>query len=289
MMRVKPCWITAAAFCTTLVILAGAARAAQTIAGQNITFPRSLPMRAFLSETEGPGGTIRFDMWEVNHGRVVRTYDVDMTKLMHMIVVSDDLSDFQHVHPTLGPGGHFTTALHLAERGLYHIYLDGLPHGAGRHVFRFDVPVETSATATVRFLHNAGPSVTVGPYTVTIDPTSVPIGEIATVAVRITKNGHAANDLHPYLGVMAHGIFIGTKDLAYMHAHGMTEAMLDMSDANDCGDSMMMAMTPMPPNLNIGSEFEFQILAPSEQDYDFWLQFVGGNTIYTAPLLVTTR
>lgn len=71
-----------------------------------------------------------------------------------------------------------------------------------------------------------------------------------------------------------------------MHAHGMSAQMLDMSSADDCGDSMMMQM---PPNLNIGNEFELQILAPSEQDYDLWLQFVGGKTLYTAPLLVTTR
>jgi hypothetical protein len=61
------------------------------------------------------------------------------------------------------------------------------------------------------------------------------------------------------------------------------------SGANDCGDGMMAAMTPMPPDLNIGSEFEFEILAPSAEKYDFWIQFIGGKTLYTAPLLVTTR
>jgi hypothetical protein len=62
-----------------------------------------------------------------------------------------------------------------------------------------------------------------------------------------------------------------------------------MSSANDCGDSMMMQMTPMPPDLNIGNEFELELLAPSTQDYNLWLQFVGGKTVYTALLLVTTR
>jgi hypothetical protein len=52
---------------------------------------------------------------------------------------------------------------------------------------------------------------------------------------------------------------------------------------------MMMQMTPMPPDLNIGNEFELELLAPSTQDYNLWLQFVGGKTVYTALLLVTTR
>lgn len=266
--------------------------AAEIIAGRDVIYPgANPPMSAFMRTDRTPDGTVRIDAWEVHGGQVVRSYDIDMTKLMHMIVVSDDLADFQHVHPTLLQNGHFTIALHLAEPvEPYHIYLDGRARGIGRNVFRFDLPAEPGAAAEKRQVHAAGSSMQVGPYLVTIDPTSVPIGEIATVSVRILKNGRPANDLHPYLGVMSHGVLIGTKDLTYLHVHGMTAEMLDMaSGASDCGDSMMMQMTPMPPNLNIGNEFELQLLAPSTQDYDLWLQFIGGKTLYTAPLLVTTR
>ena len=267
----------------------GGVRAPELVAGKDVTFSGTVPMNAYLRESPGPSGTTHVDMWELHDGRVVTAYDVDMTKIMHMIVVSDDLADFRHVHPVLHSNGHLDIDLNMPETpGGYHIYIDGRPHGIGRQVFRFDLPSTTSG-ATPRQLHAAGETAHVGPYAVTIDPTAVPIGEIATVSVHIFKNGQPARDLHPYLGVMAHGVFIGTKDLAYMHAHGMTSQVLDMSSASsDCGDSMMAAMTPMPPNLSIGSTFEFQILAPSDQPYDFWLQFVGGKTIYTAPFLVTT-
>lgn len=271
---------------TSLVALRVPARADGPIPGKDITFAGTLPMTAFLRTSAGPNGTIHVDAWEVRDGKTIRAYDIDMTKIMHMIVVSDDLTDFQHVHPVLLPSGHLVIDMHLAEAPAgYHVYLDGLPQGAGRHVFRFDLP---SSAAKTRYVHAAGSTVKVGPYTVTIDPSAVPIGEISTVSVRILKDGKPATDLHPYLGVMAHGVFIGVKDLAYMHAHGMSADMLNMSSANDCGDSMMAAMTPMPPDLNIGSEFEFQVLAPTAQSYDFWLQFVGGKTLYTAPFLVTT-
>ncbi len=268
------------------------AHAAEVASGKDIIYPgTTAPMSAFMRADRMPDGTARIDVWEVHSGRVVRSYDIDMTKLMHMIVVSDDLTDFQHVHPTLLPNGHFTIQLHLAEPvEAYHIYFDGLPRGLGRNVFRFDLPADVGAPTAVRQIHAAGSSVQVGPYLVMIDPTSVPIGEIATISVRILKNGRPAKDLHPYLGVMSHGVLIGTKDLAYLHVHGMTAEMLDMSSgANDCGDSMMMQMTPMPPDLNIGNEFELELLAPSTQDYNLWLQFIGGKTLYTAPLLVTTR
>ena len=281
----------AVAFSTLVALPLAKAQAAEVIAGKDIIYPgATTPMSAFMRADRILDGTARIDAWEVHGGQAVRSYDIDMTKLMHMIVVSDDLTDFQHVHPTLLPNGHFTIELHLAEPvEAYHIYLDGRPHGLGRNVFRFDLPAEAGAP-TIRQVHAAGSSVQVGPYLVMIDPTSVPIGEIATISVRIFKNGRPATDLHPYLGVMSHGVLIGTKDLTYLHVHGMTAEMLDAaSGANDCGDSMMMQMTPMPPNLNIGHEFELQLLAPSTQDYDLWLQFIGGKTLYTAPLLVTTR
>jgi hypothetical protein len=281
----------AAAVACVIALSPAELRADQVVAGRDITFSGTVPMIAYLRWAGGPPGVIRVDAWEIRNGRVIQTYDVDMTKLMHMIVVSDDLTDFQHVHPTLLSNGHLTIELHLARpEEAYHIYMDGVPHGAGRQVFRFDLPSETGDRVTSRYLHPAGSSVNVGPYTVTIDPTSIPIGEIATISVRILKDGRPAKDLHPYLGAMSHGVLIGTKDLAYMHAHGMTEEMLAMaSGASDCGDSMMLAMPPMRPDAVIGNEFEFEILAPTAQDYDFWIQFVGGKTLYTAPLLVTTR
>lgn len=281
----------AVAFSTLVALPLAKAQAAEVIVGKDIVYPGTIaPMSAFMRADRILDGTARIDAWEVHGGQVVRSYDIDMTKLMHMIVVSDDLTDFQHVHPTLLPNGHFTIELHLAEPvEAYHIYLDGRPHGLGRNVLRFDLPAEAGAP-TIRHVHVAGSSVQVGPYLVMIDPTSVPIGEIATISVRILKNGRPATDLHPYLGVMSHGVLIGIKDLTYLHVHGMTSEMLDAaSGANDCGDSMMMQMTPMPPNLNIGHEFELQLLAPSTQDYNLWLQFIGGKTLYTAPLLLTTR
>jgi hypothetical protein len=246
------------------------------------------PLRAYLNETRDPGGTIHVDMWETAAGNVVRSYDVDMTKLLHMIVVSDGLTDFRHIHPVLHSNGHFTIAFHPAQRGLYHIYIDGIAHGFGRQVFRFDIPVGTNAPAEQRHVNAAGNSSRVGPYEVTLDPVLVPFGEIATIEVSITKDGKPATDLHPYLGAMAHGVFVGIKDLAYMHAHGMSDQMLAAA-SSDCGDSIMLSMPPLPATYKVPSTFAFDILAPSEQSYDFWLEFVGGNTLYTAPFLVTSR
>jgi hypothetical protein len=265
------------------------ARATDEIPGKDVAYAGTVPMTGFMRLDRTLDGTARIDAWEVHNGQVVRSYDIDMTKTMHAIVVSDDLTDFQHVHPVLSSDGHLSMELHLVEpHAAYHIYLDGLPHGLGRNVFQFDLPAQAGAKTTTREVHTAGSSVSVGPYVVQIDPTSVPIGEIATISVRILKNGRPATDLHPYLGVISHGVLVGTQDLAYLHVHGMTAAMLDMA-SDDCGDSMMMQTPPLPPNSIVPNQFELELLVPISENYNLWLQFIGGKTVYTAPFLVTTK
>ncbi len=264
-------------------------QATEEIPGKDIAYAGTVPMSGFMRFDRTSDGTARIDAWEVHNGQVVRSYDIDMTKTMHAIVVSDDLTDFQHVHPLLSSNGHLSIVVRLAEpRAAYHVYFDGLPHGLGRNVFQFDLPAQAGANTTTREFHAAGSSASVGPYVVKIDPTSVPIGEIATISVSIFKNGRPATDLHPYLGVISHGVLVGTQDLAYLHVHGMTAAMLDMA-SDDCGDSMMLQTPPLPPNSIVPSAFELELLVPSSQNYNLWLQFIGGKTVYTAPFLVTTK
>ena len=270
------------------LILAAALAAPRTYAGVNVTYQGTKAPAAFLTATQEASDAVHLDVWELDNGKTLRSYDIDMTKVMHMIVVSDDLTDFQHIHPMLHQNGHFTIDVHAKKQGVHHIYVDGIPHATGRTVFRFDVPFGSDAATAMRQLHAPGNSQHAGPYIVTLDTTAIPFGEIATISVKITKNGGKPTDLHPYLGMMSHGVFIGTKDLSYMHGHGMSDQMLDMA-GDDCGDSMMQSMPPLPANATIDGQFSFDILAPNAELYDFWLQFIGGNTVYTVPFLITAR
>jgi len=257
-----------------------------TYPGHGVLVTGERPIAAFLRATAAARGATHLDVWETAGGRVITAYDLNMTKRLHMVVVSDDLRDFRHIHPILHPDGHFTIDAKLAAHAPYHIYVDADPHALGRQVFRFDLAPASRARA--RAFYPANGLARAGPYTVRLDTTAVAPGEIATIRIAITKNGAPATDLHPYLGAMAHGVFIGTRDLAYMHGHGMSEQMLAMA-ANDCGDAMMLAAPPLPPSAIVPSRFVMQVLAPRAQSYDFWLQFTGGTTLYTVPFTITAK
>ncbi|MDQ2993023.1 MAG: hypothetical protein M3R30_09435 [Candidatus Eremiobacteraeota bacterium] len=260
-----------------------------TYAGHGVLVSGERPIAAYMQTQLSPHGVTHLDIWEVADGQTLRTYDANMTKLLHTIVVSDDLRAFAHIHPVLHPNGHFTIDIRPTKGERYHVFIDGDPHGLGRQVFRFDVPGGSSHRVRARTPNPSRAIAHAGPYEIRLDSTTVPPGSIATLQVTIRKNGAPATDLHPYLGAMAHGVFVGLDDLSYMHGHGMDEQMLATATANDCGDAMMAATPPLAPNAVVQDHFAMQVLAPRAQRYDFWLQFTGGRTLYTVPFLITAR
>lgn len=231
--------------------------------------------------------TVRIESWLRDGVRTVRAYDWDMTKKLHLIVVDDTLSTFMHVHPVLGSDGHFRLLLRLPHRGIYHLYADGVPHGLGRQVFRFDLSAGGGTGGAVRSLTARGNIAYAGPYRLAIDRTSVPVGEPAIYHVTITKRGALARGLRPYLGAMGHGVLIGA-DLSYMHVHAMDAMMMDMMGTDDCGDAVL-TMQPIAPGSPVSPELQFYLQAPHAGIYKFWLQFADSSRDYAASWIMRGR
>ncbi|MGZ3498616.1 MAG: hypothetical protein ACXWNJ_14070 [Vulcanimicrobiaceae bacterium] len=249
------------------------------------------PVSAQLAAKAQPDPlVVDIDEVERDGGRAVRAYDWDMTKKVHLIVVSDDLQTFMHVHPVLGSDGHFRLRLRLPRPALYHLYYDGVPHDLGRQIFRFDLPVDTAATpAPERPLPVTSDVSTVGPYSVRISRLTVPVAEPALYHVEIRKNGKPASDLHPYLGAMGHGVLIGSDDLSYLHVHAMDAMMMQMMGVDDCGDAVLSMMAPIPADSAVPPNLQFFIQAPRAGRYKLWLQFTGGSQTYVASWTMTAQ
>jgi hypothetical protein len=235
------------------------------------------------------------DIWMTpeNGTRAILRYTVDMTKLLHVICVSDDFVHFLHIHPVLGSDGHFTIDQRFPAAGPYHIYADGEPQGLGQQVFRFDLPVASGAASSTRTLPPAARIASAGPYAVELSTTSVLAGRDSAVIVHIRKSGKPARDLHPYLGALAHAVLLDTKDLSYVHVHPMplaaeragSMAGMDMSSMSGMGG---MDMT-LPDSATSSPAMELHLHLREAGAYKLWLQFRGGASLYVAPFAVTAR
>lgn len=222
----------------------------------------------------------KLDFWMTDPGKpeAIRSYQVEMTKKLHVVMVSSDFKTFLHEHPTLGPDGHLRMTEAFPHPGTYYVYADGLPKDLNHQVFRFDLEVGAPGS-TQRVLPKTGMGVQVGPYEVDLSSVRLRSGMMSMIDVSILKDGKPATDLHPYLGVPAHAVFLNAGDLSYVHVHPMAM------------DQMMMDMSkdppPLPENGPSPSDMMLHIALREPGTYKLWLQFHGGTQLYVAEFTIT--
>lgn len=252
-----------------------------TLNGQFALQGQQPQTQGFLKVTPVPGKPLsqHLDLWMTDPGKpqAIHNYQVEMTKKLHMIIVSSDFKTFIHDHPTLGPDGHLRITEAFPSPGTYIAYADALPNQLNHQVFRFKFDVGKPG-AEPRTLQPTGMGVQVGPYEVDISSVRLRSGTMSMLDVNILKDGMPATDLHPYLGVPAHAVFLNSGDLSYVHVHpmAMDQMMGDMSKEPP----------PMPENGPSPSAMMLHLALREPGSYKMWLQFRGGGQLYVATFTI---
>jgi hypothetical protein len=208
-------------------------------------------------------------------------YEIDMQKLMHLVVVRDDFATFAHLHPTFDPKtGTFLQRFTKQPNHRYYIYADTTPRGVGQQVFRFTIESD-GPLATLRRPATASAATSfVAPYSVTISGTTLPANQARTLGLTILERGRPAADLSTYLGAAAHAVFINTATLTYVHLHPMVGGSQTMA----MGANMEMSGNAKP---QAGPHLQMTVPALPAGIYRLWIEFSGANNrVYTAPFTV---
>jgi hypothetical protein len=265
-------------------LLAFATAHAQLIKGEPSLQGYPAQTEGFLKATPTPGNplSVHVDTWmQLPHSAVpIRSYQVEMTRKLHMVIVSDDFKTFLHIHPTLSPTGHFTITQQFPAPGTYLVYADALPNDLNHQVFRFKLDVGHPSPPSARNLASTGMGVQTGPYEVDLSTVRVHSGRMEMVDVEILENGKPAKDLHSYLGAPAHAVFLNAKDLSYVHVHPMgADAMMNMD--------MSKPMPELPESASVSGEMMLHIALREPGTYKLWLQFRGaGEKLYVAEFTI---
>jgi hypothetical protein len=191
-------------------------------------------------------------------GRPVTRFERDQTKLLHLIVVRDDLTGYQHLHPALGAGGRFTVPLDLGRPGRYRAIAD-FTTGGKRYALGTNLVAPGDATAAP--LPSPSATGTADGYAVRLRAGRIVAGREATLTFAVTRGGAPVAGLQPYLGAYGHLVALRRPDVAYSHVHPTAED-------RDAG------------TITFAADF------PTRASYRLFLQFRAAGRVHTVPFTV---
>ena len=159
-------------------------------------------------------------------GKSVRSLQIVHEKPMHLMVVSRDLSEFDHIHPAPAPGNVFRVTHVFPHGGDYRLFADFTPEGAGNRIESFDVKVEGAARAPVPLEPTAVWNSVAGDVRMIVSAdkplrTSEDIGLSMTLSD--AKTGAPIHNLQRYLGAWAHIAIISQDSQDFIHIHPMED------------------------------------------------------------------
>jgi hypothetical protein len=150
---------------------------------------------------------------------------------MHLIMVSNDVTGYAHLHPSLDDDGTWRVDLPPMEPGAHRLFADVVPSGGQQIVLTADLVVPGQGTAAA--LPEPVRTVRVDDLDVTLDLAKD--GDDVVAVVDVDRAGVAVEP-DPYLGARGHLVAIAVEDLGYLHVHpiearpGTTGVRFVMSD-----------------------------------------------------------
>lgn len=209
-------------------------------------------------------------------------------RLIHVIVISKDATEFFHVHPDddapFAPeetaAASFEVPFTFPKAGEYVIGID-YASGLSSRAEQFRVTVggvpqqaEETAAYPLRGAYDG--------YDLALQPGFPRAGEVATLVWRIQKNGVDLTDLQPYLGAAMHVAIVKDDLSEFVHAHG--EVHTPGAPAPALPATGVHNHAPPPPKF--GPMVEAHPVFPSSGVYTVFAQFKHDGAVVNAPFTV---
>lgn len=146
-------------------------------------------------------------------------------KLMHLILLRDDVTGFQHVHPEY-KDGRWTVKTTIANQGLYQMYVDIEPTEESPVTLRVPLTIGGSTQQPQFPSVSTNMSATVSGIQATLQLASpLKTKEHTNLTFALTQNGKPVTQIDPYLGAFGHVVVLRHSDADdYLHGHPITES-----------------------------------------------------------------
>ena len=230
----------------------------------------------YTMKLERDGDTLRFTPQVTATGEPVRDLLVVHEHLLHLIVVSEDLSFFDHVHPVQQDDGSFVLNYRFPRDGNFLLFADITPRGERAQVFRLPVTIGEGGLTEAQPSRLSVPPAEereIGPYHVEmiLQPRALVAERETQLAFRLEHDGRPVTDLTPYIGAMGHCVIVSEDTQTYLHSH----------------PEQFTAMTR--PDARGGPEVCFHTMFPKPGRYKVWGQFKRGDELIVADFVVNVE
>jgi hypothetical protein len=196
-------------------------------------------------------------------GMPIERFSLNHEKLLHLMIVSKDLSYFQHIHPEYVGDGTFEIDNHFPAGGDYKLIAD----------FK---PAEGDAMIKTEWVNVPGPAAPFQPITsnaqmvskaggarvkLDIDKLSAKSDALLTFTLHDDASGEPITDLEPYLGAIGHVVILSKDAERYIHVHA-------------------------EEGQRSGPQAIFEAVFPSPGLYKIWGQFQRGGQVLTVDFVI---
>ena len=207
---------------------------------------------------------------------IVKDLQIVHEKLMHLILVSDDLSEFNHIHPEMQADGTLTVNFTFKNGGRYFAFADYMPKDSTQIVDRLPIEIAGNERAAIPLKVDDKLEKTVENLRVVMKPDSELESNkemMLNFSVMDATTNKSVTDLENYLGEKAHFVVISQDLRDFVHAHPMS-----MDDTKD-----KMSANAVLPDVSAHVTF------PNDGIYKIFVEMKRQGKVLTIPFVVNVK
>ncbi|PYS52796.1 MAG: hypothetical protein DMF68_00835 [Acidobacteria bacterium] len=222
-------------------------------------------------------------------GATVRFLQFVHEKPMHLMVVSDDLAEFYHIHPEMQVDDSYGVEHIFPHGGKYRLYADYTPPGSATIVEQFELNVDGPVRSRENLITDASLTKEAEGLRVTaISDKPLRAGEDLTLKFALTDADSAqpVNNLQLYLGALAHFVIISEDLKSFIHAHPLDAGEIfdpSQDPTQHIHDPAQLAKKLVGPS---PSEVSAYVNFPHAGLYKLWAQFQRDGKVINVPFVL---
>jgi YHS domain-containing protein len=231
--------------------------------------------------------TMAFAIRYADSKELVREFERVHEKLLHALMVTEELSWFEHQHPVRGKDGIFRLTWTFPRPGRYRLYADFTPSDGDNQVKPLDLTVGGGPAKPLPLQPDRKLTKQIGDYRVDLRlrPASLRMEQAAILTYTIRdRRGRPIRDMQPFIGAPGHLIAISRDGKEVVHTHSLRPT-ASPAMAKETGSAPETGHVKVTPEMATekGPAFSFKLTLPTGGLYKTWAQFMHGNRVITVP------